>query len=357
MRLVLIISSMLLGCNPLLTPLEASAPQALVVTPSRTRVLWVLDTSGSLSLPVDPSSPLCPMNCGPGVPCPSGCATRKALISEGLERFTSTVSSEGHVALPYPGSIGLGTIQDQCAGPERAMAFEASELAPWFASRAPAGGTPTGAALTFAATVAAPDFTDTVVVLVTDGFPNCNPNNAHNTCSGNPTPEQIQACQCVSGNCMTNTLCSLGCKDDLGTAAAASAFTPLGYQLMVLTVGSDFDITIAPFSDMKIDLSPADSKTFQVRSAGDFTPAITRLDRALKEAHRCTWWLDREVTRETLLVTLDRVDVPDSDWGFRGEGGAQRVVFTGASCDRLLADETLTPGLMFSFHDSRDGGP
>ena len=347
MRLMLIMTSMFVGCSPMLTPLEPHATQALVVTPSRTRVLWVLDNSGSLNTPIDPASSQCPAACGAGFPCPSGCVTRKMLISDGLELFAASVVSDEHIAIPFP----QGKTPAVCEGPSTAFPVQASELAPSFAIRVATGGTPTGAALTFASSLTAEGFTDTIVVLVTDGFPNCNPNNAHNIGTGpggnGDGPDQIQACRCVSGSC-TSTLCSLGCIDDLGTAAAANAFTPLGYQLMVLTIGPDFETSVAPYSDMKIDLAPSDSKTYRVRTALDFNLPAARLDRALKESHRCTWWLDREVTRDTLSVSLEGNMVPDSEWSFRGEGAHQRVVLTGTACQRLLADPTLTPGLGYS---------
>jgi hypothetical protein len=98
----------------------------------------------------------------------------------------------------------------------------------------PAGGTPTAAALRFA--LERPELADAsmdrVVVLITDGLPNCNEQHPGNSCNGRGT------CHCTASSCAS--LCSVGCLDDDATLAAAQALGSSGIQLITVTVGEEW---------------------------------------------------------------------------------------------------------------------
>lgn len=74
-----------------------------------------------------------------------------------------------------------------------------------------------------------------VVLLLTDGLPNCNSQNPNNCTNAT-------ACRCTSTTCgsdMTAPLCILGCLDDAGATAAVSALRAQGIFTVVVGFGSD----------------------------------------------------------------------------------------------------------------------
>jgi hypothetical protein len=117
------------------TPVQ---PVALTLTANTPRVVWVLDASGSVVVPTDPSSPDCPSGCGPGGPaCPPACSTRKSELLAGLARFSSLPTSVLHTAVIYPSDT-------TCAGPTTAQPNLAlADVITAYAQHTPAGGTPT----------------------------------------------------------------------------------------------------------------------------------------------------------------------------------------------------------------------
>jgi hypothetical protein len=106
------------------------------------------------------------------------------------------------------------------------------------------GGTPIGGALALFEnyTLLAEPLRGDFVLLITDGLPNCNPSNA-NTCL-NPT-----ACKCTTTSCGTSStapFCSLGCLDQDGAVAAATALANRGIKTVVVGFGADTTSGDAP---------------------------------------------------------------------------------------------------------------
>lgn len=115
------------------------------------------------------------------------------------------------------------------------------------------GGTPTGASLRFIRS--APGLFDTsdqrrdVVVLLTDGVPNCNLSNPlscnatplppSDRCTLNPAPNPS-----MLNNC-TSTFCSAGYLDADGTVQALTELRTLGISTLVIGFGADFASTLA----------------------------------------------------------------------------------------------------------------
>ncbi|MDP1821698.1 MAG: VWA domain-containing protein [Archangium sp.] len=353
------------GCTPTLTPVFARQATPLTAQSNSPRVLWLLDNSGSMYMPTDPTAPGCLPGCGnPGQQCPPTCPTRQTALQEGLGLFQAALSpSTTHALVVYP--------SDPLCGPP--TSFEVldqpfPQVTARVAALSPQGGTPTAGALQFAAGIAPLAQAETFVVLVTDGLPNCNAENPHHACSlpdgsdggvadAAAVAEQLQACRCTASTC-SNQLCSLGCLDELGTVAASHRLVEQEMPLMVIGLGADLGsgVARAALSSMEIALGPdctsavdcggsscgADGhcteKLFLAPTGPDFARAASTLAAALERSVRCTWWLPRQVTASALEVELGGVLVSPEDWTLQG-GAEQRVVITGAPCDRLLAGE------------------
>ncbi len=91
-----------LGCSPFLTPVSERQPAALMAQLAAPRVIWLLDTSGSLEIPLTP----CPAwpTCGtPSNRCPASCPTRIGLLKNGMRTFEAQLPpSTQQVLIKYP---------------------------------------------------------------------------------------------------------------------------------------------------------------------------------------------------------------------------------------------------------------
>jgi hypothetical protein len=352
-RVLLLPVVTLLSCSPMLTPVTARTPQALVARASAPNVIWVVDTSGSLTFPIDPNQPECPAGCGPGQVCPVECVTRRARLLAGMELLTAGLSNDSSQSLVlYPVGFACGAPSTITDG------LSSTDVISRVGATPPGGGTPTAAALRFVASLPAPT-ADTFVVLATDGVPNCNEANPNNLCSM-VTPERVAACKCTLSSCATNA-CALGCLDEFGAATASQQLAEKGYQLMVVGVGADIASSAASFSAMAMalprtcaadaectsgkctDSGECAERLFIATSVADFQRPAQRLATAVKRSSRCSWWLsnDRDVASSEVVVRLG--DDLTTDWSLETLPGGQRIVFRAAACERLLSNDSLSP--------------
>jgi hypothetical protein len=337
----------LAGCNPVLTPVQQQQPIALTTTANTPRVVWVMDSSGSIAQPVNPQSPDCPAGCGPsGGACPTACATRKSELLAGLTNFSSLPGNVLHSAIIYPGD-------NSCGGPTSIQENLAlADVINAYAQHLPVGGTPTAFALEYAAAQPAPAATETFVVLVTDGLPNCNATNPNNTCTDGSL-SQITACRCTTSSCGPGSaLCAKGCVDDLGTFNAAQTLADTGAELMVVGVGEELANASGTLSSMKLGLphtcsTPSDcpgstcgadglcsNRLYLGSLAGDYRAPANRLNAAVRQSAACTFWLDRDVLAQNLTLTREGVAVPAAEWTLVG---TRQLKTSGATCSALLA--------------------
>lgn len=318
------------ACQPLLRPLEAWRVEPLPLEANTTNVVWVLDNSGSMSAS-DASG-----------------ESRKSLVGRALADLAAELPGAAHAAIIYPSD-------HVCGGPTSVVRpLDATGVVQLYDAAPPGGGTPTGSALSFLAGLAPEPHTTSIAVLITDGLPNCNPNNPNNLCTNSaypPSQASVAACRCTTAVC-TGPNCSIGCVDDLGTMEAGRQVQEAGYELMVIAVGTDFVSSAAPFSAMRIDLRPAcgsdedcdgrpcvegscADRVFRMVDTTSFARPRQRLATALAEHQRCIWWLGREASPDLLSLTIDGETVPATEWRLAGEGTEQYVRFSGAACDAL----------------------
>lgn len=214
----------------------------------------LLDKSGSLALPINPSDPDCdPVLC-PGPTCPSTCPTRLSELQRALgsvlfergarARFGLTLfPSDATCGAPGAVRVAVSNSDDveaelKARANDVKAAIDALGLTgtPGDAVTL-GGGAPTGPALSWLATL--PALQDALranyVLLITDGAPNCNPDNP-NDCTSS------QACRCTLNTCGTSssdTFCTLGCLDGSATTGAVKALRAVGVRTIVVGYGPD----------------------------------------------------------------------------------------------------------------------
>ncbi len=345
---------LLAGCGPVLTPVKAQdvaqGVQALAAHTSPPRVVWIVDKSESMNDWLDPGDPSGPAKL----------AVLRSWFSEALVQLAAP-ARHGLVLFPADQSCGAPATftQEVPAVDDGSLARVVASVA----AVAPGGGTPTAATLHFVGGAVAPDpTTRTIVVLVTDGLPNCNTTNL-NSCK---TPV---ACRCTLASCGPegSPYCTLGCLDDANTIGATQELANLGFELLVVGLGQDVG---GPSSDVlrsfvqplarrcaldsdchagsrcDVEAGLCQERFFQVTTEADLSAPLRRVAQELTESARCAWFLDQDVSTGTLSVAVGGVEVPVGAEGYELSSGRQ-LRLHGAACAKLLADASLTPVLRF----------
>jgi hypothetical protein len=226
-------------------------------------LMLLVDQSGSMLFPIDPSDPRCTSGCGPGAPCPAGCPTRITELKSSMSQVLTDLGTKARMGLTvFPAGnscqaptatlvpIPASTAGDEDSGPLSASAGAARAA---ILAIDPTGGTPTGAALGFLSTNQGLDLDDNrhdYVLLLTDGLPNCNEGNANQMCSCNAAlcgscasgvcAAQISACACQAGNgdCSSRDVCAKGCLDQTAAVGQVASLNAKGIKTVVVGFGA-----------------------------------------------------------------------------------------------------------------------
>jgi hypothetical protein len=354
MRRALLLSA-LLGCgkayvNPV--SIDAKAEPAAV--------MLLFDKSGSMASPLNPGG-ICSCafpGCNEAV-CPTRLGTVSAWTNDLLQklgaqaRWGLTTFPADNVCSPASANQVLTAI---------AQTTGAGNIAEQVQMLTPGGGTPTGPSLTFAGQAFPASTAERIVVLITDGLPNCNPQNP-NTCV---VPA---ACMCTlnGGMCGTvvndgdpNNFCRRGCLDDTGTLAAIDSLSRFGIVTLVVGFGSDFGEPSASVANAMAqaglngercasdvdcfgyacgDAGTCIGGALLARDGGELGAATETLRKKLTLSSRCRWTLAVDLPAGPSDIYFGTTAVPKSDWVAES---TTRVRFFGDSCRRLI-DEALTP--------------
>ena len=226
-------------------------------------VMLLLDTSGSMSLPLNPTDAACPTSCGSTTanPCPQACPTRISTLRSALADWLATRGTTLRLGLtsypagtlcqpPTASSVSLPPAASTDQGQATVLQQHATSINTTLANLIPTGGTPTAAALDFVrmgSALTSADGRDDYVVLVTDGLPNCNDlnPNALCTCGTSCTAQQTSACACTTSSC-AGPVCAKGCLDADGAIAATAQLRTAGVKTLVISLGSDTLTGAAP---------------------------------------------------------------------------------------------------------------
>lgn len=251
-----LLGALALGCQTYdFEPVEPLAlSQTTVVTRVEARnlrpnLMLVVDTSGSMTDPVNSSLPACRVNgnlCGYDFECPSGCPSRWRDLKGALNSFLTESGNIARLGLTtYPWNDNNPNTEDTCLGSQalrvglpaqetesalRAHALQINQLVqniPNFGAGGPAGGTPTASSLTFVGNLSEMQAAERedFVLLLTDGLPNCNSRLDGRTCR----------CTLPEG-CATQPV---ACLDRDASVAAVQALRGRGIRTIVIGFGAD----------------------------------------------------------------------------------------------------------------------
>jgi len=196
---------------------QTSSSYSVIAKKLKPNIMLVVDNSGSMYLPINPNAPTCTFAdgglCGtdytsPSTYCPSGCPTRTSELRRAMAGFfadAGTVGRFGLTTFPYPVPPPDGPWDTECnTGIVRVPVSQSNDVDAELQATATqinnviqndtvGGGTPTGATLRMLADnpgLQPQPGRDSFVLLETDGVPNCNANNALNTCANGGCADQ-----------------------------------------------------------------------------------------------------------------------------------------------------------------------
>jgi hypothetical protein len=299
----------------------------------------LLDKSGSM---------LDPYDCI-GVPTSASCPSRMSVIKGWGGELFSTLGQQARWGLtiyPLGGECGGATVADVLT--QVPSTPGAGDTLAQLAAVAPNGGTPTTEALSFAGTFSG-DTAERIIVLVTDGPPNCNANN--------PVDCHSPACVCtLNPSCnVDDSLCHQVCSDVDGAAEAVRSLASFGVFTLVVGVGPDAAAVSAQLDAMSSAATESTHCATDDDCFGAFTcmqghcsghallaqmsaglPHVTEVIKNLIAASTsCRYTLANDVEPGHLHASLDGEPVPDGDIFVES---ARRARLLGGTCKKLRAD-------------------
>ena len=371
-------------------------------------VMLLVDNSGSMLLPVNPADPDCMVTnlqgarvlCGSAsAACPvATCPTRSSELQSAMGAFlmnSGTIARLGLTVFPIPGTVANGVLgcdpstnitvelplpTSDDANTEPALNATAQAVNTEVQRLKPQGGTPTAASLEFLGTYAGltessadrDDFRDDLVLLLTDGLPNCNGTNANNLCTGG----SATACDCTtgqggcSGTDPMRGLCSKGCLDRDFTVQKVKELRQKGIKTIVVGFGAELSAGSGPAvldamareggfpracpdaTDAECGGAPGSCNATTKQCATSFFQAAngTELGAALRKISQgfvvtpCEYLLKAKPSDERYLtVLIDEVSTVASPTTFSYDFNANKVTFLGPLCERLKASTPQHP--------------
>lgn len=220
-------------------------------------LMILVDKSGSMNAPLNAMAATCG-GCN-GDNCPVTCPTRVSELKTAMGQFlttSATVARMGLAFFPSDATCGpTGTIAVQLPAPSTSdtdttpLTMNATAVNTQIQSMRSAqgspvqvvGGTPTGGSLSFLGSYAPllddKDNRQDFVLLLTDGLPNCNANNALSCNSMPPPPTNL--CTLGATGC-TGNFCRAGYLDKDGVVTAVQQLRSRNVSTIVVGFGADF---------------------------------------------------------------------------------------------------------------------
>ncbi len=329
-------------------------------------VMMLVDTSGSMDFPTTCGSSSCPsrwtelQTAMQGFLSQNGTVARIGLTTyPGKERFFdgqvacgASKSSELHVSLPE------ASVED-----DTALAGQASEVNAVIQSiksggggiekLQTGGGTPTNESLRFLGTLPELQNADRAdfILLLTDGLPNCNLNNAN---TGPST-----ACRCTQPNASdcAGVLAKLGCLDKNGSVAAVEELRKKNIKTIVIGFGAETEAGDGPetlnamaeaggFARTCPAGTPNCKKFYQAGNQAELAQALKDIIDLVGTRDPCLLNMASDQRppndNESLMVVYINGESlrPGADtWNLVPAG----VQFNGATCTRIKTSTTANP--------------
>lgn len=373
---------------------QTTIGEVLRAKSSKPNLMVLLDTSGSMKLPVNPALPACQTAnglCGDprsGADCNTNtCPTRWSELQGAMSTFLNSngpTARMGLTTFPNP-PPGGSTTADQCTASTAVripipqiddtdttgLQNSANSISnvilsiPNSGAGSPVGGTPTSLSLRFVGNQADLQGTDRqdFVLLLTDGLPNCNASNPN---SGATNPD---ACQCTLSSC-AGSAATLGCLDK---DASVLAINDLQAQKDIKTIVIGFGAETADSKALTTLNSMAEAggfarscsakadacgtndtcdpvtklcgrRFYQAANQAELATALREIINLVGSTDPCLLALDpaQRPSDPSLIVVYvndEPVDPGADTWTLNDQG----VKFQGATCDRIKASTDKNP--------------
>lgn len=321
-------------------------------------VMLLFDKSGSMAAPLQGGAAcgtcmfpacnesVCPTRMGVA----RGWATQMLGALGGDARWGLTIFPADNVCSPASTQQVLTPVPETPGAGDIAMQLQMQTVG---------GGTPTAASVAFAGRTFPSGTPERIIVLFTDGDPNCSSSNP-NTCV---MPLQCR-CTLAGGNCGTvvndsdaNNFCRRGCLDEDGTVDAIRSLAMFGVSTTVVAFGPDVGATTV---DAMAQAGLSGSRCAEDTDCHGYTctsgsctggallardaaslPAVTEaLRKRLQVSARCRWTVLAELATGPTSIELGERTLPVTEYVLETP---TRVRFIGAACKALLDDATLQP--------------
>jgi hypothetical protein len=284
-------------------------------------VLLVLDRSGSMTQSIAGDC-CCANACATSTGKPmcadtANCSERWPALTEGVSKTISQTQQINWGLKFFATKQGGGrggsscTVSPGVEVPIAPAATSASLIATQIANGDPGSATPTAKAITEATTylTSVKDANNKVILLATDGEPNCKGGNSNST-------------------------------DLPGTEAAATAALAAGYKVYVIGIGPSVNNLDG------IANAGGTGKSYPATSPDDLAKALLEISQAVSS---CTFTMDvapPDPGNIAVYVGSSPVDKdPVNGWSYGGD--SKTIVFNGAACDRIKAGTAGQVQVMF----------
>jgi hypothetical protein len=385
---------------------EPVKPLALAQTTETRRIearerkpnlMLLVDTSGSMTDPVDPTDPDCKVGTqtcgGPDLPCNTAvCPTRWSSLQEAMQDFLESSGSLARIGLttyPKPEPDGQGyycvastDVSIELPSPELeddiSLQAKAQQVRDFLLSiknsstsgeRTPTGGTPTSASLLKVGEMPLLQSTERedFVLLLTDGLPNCN--------GSHPTPYPNSGCFCtLAGGCSFAP--EIGCLDDAVSVNAVNALRAKEIKTIVIGFGADFNAGSDPNSpgargaatlnamaevggfaracSLDADCGVGDTcdttaklctrRFYKATNKDELVAALRQISEKVGVGDPCLLRFDplqRPTAQELVVVYVngERLEPGPDSWSLVDEG----IQFVGATCSRIQNSTPANP--------------
>ncbi|MFO0597730.1 MAG: adventurous gliding motility lipoprotein CglB [Myxococcaceae bacterium] len=350
-------------------------------------VMLLVDNSGSMLLPTNPSASGCPAGCGSSSSnlCPGTCPTRVSELKSAMGTFlqsSGTIARLGVTVFPTdslckPASnidVPLPAPATTDDGTDPTLTATAASVNTRIQALSPTGGTPTGLSLEFLGTVGSltdnNDFRDDFVLLLTDGLPNCNDSNANALCGcgATCTAMQTSSCACTTSTC-TGALCAKGCLDQDATVQKVRDLRLKGIRTIVVGFGADTASGSGPLvlnamakeggfarecpngtdaecgsnNTCNTATKVCNSAFFQAANGAELAAALRKISEAF-QGDPCVFTLSAHPSDPRYLsVVIDNQSVAAGPTTYSYDFNTNKVTFNGDLCTRLKTSTTQNP--------------
>jgi hypothetical protein len=372
-----VVTGAVIGCQTYdfepVDPLAIEQPTIEEVIKARSlkpNVMMLVDTSGSMDFPTQCQTAPCPsrwtalQTAMEGFLSTNGNLARLGLATyPGRKKFYDQVScgatedTELHVALPAETVEGDVELQAQASRVNQVIQGISSG-GQGIANNQTGGGTPTNASLRFLANnpglqgAERADF----ILLLTDGLPNCNPDNPHTGPDTASTPPST-ACRCTqprAADC-DGILEKLGCLDKDGSVGAIRELQQKGIKTIVIGFGAETATGDGPETLNAMAEAggfarqcPAGStncqKFYKAETQAELATALKDIIDLVGDTDVCLLPLsqDQRPTSDKLMVVYingESLEPGPETWSLTDKG----VQFNGAACKRIKDSTVANP--------------